>query len=465
MVQIKFSHWFWITATSGLLFSQSTMTIRTQDHEVVHSRRGHRIGDYKQNQDQELHQSQDFLRRSHNNKGDYNKVINHGQGFLEQEKELSTSRSVSVSRVRVEVGENQQKPERRRKKIVKKIKSRKSFLEKIYSRIKEFARVTLASRKVNNDKEIVPKIIKNSFGRNNSENYSQGTDTFEQLNIDTDLESDTPRVNETHVSETTREPVDSEKTEKILPRKWTHDKTSNVLSFSEFSDGPVGVEVDSNDAVNGVDNDESNDIENSDEVVEIVNILDDIQNRNNVIQENSPRSNEARGRSLWQVARPRQGKVIESSNDNHQRSLEASYSSFTQESAVTFDQDSMDSRNGSGLLQWSNVIVLAVSIASAFAIITVLIAAVIYRKTKHHHSRNNCDQFSDIVSTSSRSSASTASTISSTRSSKSNVPDKIDIISFNAEGTLRKQAYNCEDLYSLDSDYFLSSLEDISVQI
>ena len=68
--------------------------------------------------------------------------------------------------------------------------------------------------------------------------------------------------------------------------------------------------------------------------------------------------------------RPRQGKVIESSNDNHQRSLEASYSSFTQESAVTFDQDSLDSRNGSGLLQWSNVIVLAVSIASAFAIIT-----------------------------------------------------------------------------------------------
>ena len=74
---------------------------------MVNSRRGHRIGDFKQNQDQELHQSQDFLRRSHNNKGDYNKVINHGQGFLEQEKELSTSRSVSVSRVRVEVDINQ----------------------------------------------------------------------------------------------------------------------------------------------------------------------------------------------------------------------------------------------------------------------------------------------------------------------------------------------------------------------
>jgi len=298
------------------------------------------------------------------------------------------------------------------------------------------------------------------MGHNNSENSSQGSDSFDQLNIDNDLESEKTLVNKTNVSETTRENVDSDND---LPRKWTQDKTSNVLSFNEFADGPIV--VDSNDAVNGVDNDKMDDIENSNEVVEIVNILDDIQNSNNVIQEESSRSNEARGRSLWQVARPRQGKVIESSNDNHQRSLEASYSSFTQESAVTFDQDSLDSRNGSGLLQWSNVIVLAVSIASAFAIITVLIAAVIYRKTRHHHSRNNCDQFSDIVSTSSRSSASTASTISSTRSSKSNVPDKIDIISFNAEGTLRKQAYNCEDLYSLDSDYFLSSLEDISVQI
>ena len=45
-----------------------------------------------------------------------------------------------LSLIAFQVGENQQKPERRRKKKVKKIKSRKSFLEKIYSRIKEFAR-------------------------------------------------------------------------------------------------------------------------------------------------------------------------------------------------------------------------------------------------------------------------------------------------------------------------------------
>ena len=132
---------------------------------------------------------------------------------------------------------------------------------------------------MNNDKEIVPKIIKNSFGHNNSENSSQGSDSFDQLNIDNDLESEKTLVNKTNVSETTRENVDSDND---LPRKWTQDKTSNVLSFNEFADGPIV--VDSNDAVNGVDNDKIDDIENSNEVVEIVNILDDIQNSNNVIQ-------------------------------------------------------------------------------------------------------------------------------------------------------------------------------------
>ena len=114
---------------------------------------------------------------------------------------------------------------------------------------------------------------------------------------------------------------------------------------------------------------------------------------------------------------------------------------------------------------------------------SVLVVAVLYRRAKFREGGGReCDHFSDIASTSSRSSASTSSTISSTRSSKSQVPDKMDIISFNAEGTLRKsvsrdpkikicsvkmflKAYNCDDLYSLDSDYFLSSLEDISVQI
>ena len=70
----------------------------------------------------------------------------------------------------------------------------------------------------------------------------------------------------------------------------------------------------------------------------------------------------------------------------------------------------------------------------------VLVAALLYRRAKFRAAAaRHCEQLSDTVSTSSRSSASTASTISSTRSTRSSVPDKMDIISFHAEGNLRKQ--------------------------
>ena len=68
--------------------------------------------------------------------------------------------------------------------------------------------------------------------------------------------------------------------------------------------------------------------------------------------------------------------------------------------------------------------------------LSVLVVAVVYRRVRIR--QETCDQFSDVTSTSSRSSASTCSTISSTRSTKS-VPDRMNIISFNAEGNLRKQ--------------------------
>ena len=66
-------------------------------------------------------------------------------------------------------------------------------------------------------------------------------------------------------------------------------------------------------------------------------------------------------------------------------------------------------------------------------IISVLVVAVLYRRAKLRAS-SHCDQFSDILSTSSRSSS---STISSSRSGLA-VPDKMDNISFHSEGQLRK---------------------------
>ena len=66
----------------------------------------------------------------------------------------STSKSMSISRVKMEVGEEKHQSTR---KLARKIKSRKSFLEKLYTKIKQFARVTLASRKVGkNDDKVFP---------------------------------------------------------------------------------------------------------------------------------------------------------------------------------------------------------------------------------------------------------------------------------------------------------------------
>lgn len=370
----------------------------------------------------------------------------------------STSKSVSVSHVRFQVGQNQHhQPSRKIKKIIKKkVQSRKSFLEKIYAKIKEFARITLATRRVNSDEE--NNFVKNSFERNNSENNSHNIAALQS---------------ETHEKqgESKDKPEDSDVEPDTInddDRKWNEagHESPNVVSFNEFSDGPLI--VDTHDvSENVVDNvhQAPSDIEMSNNVRMIVdNSGDQGSNTMGSVIEESPRSLDARGRSLWPINIPRRAKVIESVNDDgdsgrERKGLEATFSSFTQDRAVMFESEP---RSGdSHLVEWTNIIILGVTIATAFAFISVLVVALVYRRSKMKDPVNNCDQFSDIMSTSSRS---TASTISSTRSCKS-IPDKVDIISFNAEGNLRKSAYKCDDLYSLDSDYFLSSLEDISVQI
>merc|ERR1719400_2855937 len=89
---------------------------------------------------------------------------------------------------------------------------------------------------------------------------------------------------------------------------------------------------------------------------------------------------------------------------------------------------------GGDLLAWTNLIILGVSMVTVFAFVSVLVVAVLYRRAKSR-ATSHCDQFSDILSTSSRSSSSSpsssSSTISSNRSGKT-VPDRIDNISFHS---------------------------------
>lgn len=440
MVQIKFSHWFWITLASGVLHCELTNSISTEENteELALVRRG---------------QSYDSRRTSEKGDGFYLQRLTPS----EQEEELTTRKSVSVSHVRVEVGDNERQQTRKlmKKKIRKVAKPRRTFLEKIYAKIKEFARVTLNTRKVTNDGNKVSHSEANSFGRDNSETHSHDLIDGNQL----PAASDTEQRRHSDPDTSTEQGME----EKLMEER------SNVMSFSEFSDGPMPASVDTSDRPQ-LDNDAGlDDIETSNKARIIENSSNEVTRSGK--SEEAPRSEGARARSLWLVSRPRQAKVDLSRNDN-QVSGGASFSSFSQERAVLFDRETVGETGqarGEGvgvLLEWSNLIILGISVATALAFITVLVVAILYRRAKFRDSsQRECDQFSDIVSTSSRSSGSTTSTISSTRSTRSQVPDKMDIISFNAEGNLRKSAYNCDDLYSLDSDYFLSSLEDISVQI
>jgi len=434
MIQIKFSHWFWITTLTGLLLVHSNNAIKTEEN-LDQVRVGHSIASYPRKHEEAKKPWIDSSSSSIS---------------------TSTSKSVSVSHVRYQVGQNQHhQPSRNIKKIIKKkVQSRKSFLEKIYAKIKEFARITLATRRANSDEE--NNFVKNTFEQNNSENNSHN------------IAASQPETREKQ-GESIDKPEDSDAEPDTInddDRKWNEagHESPNVVSFNEFSDGPLI--VDTHDvSENVVDNAHQapTDIEMSNNVRMIVDNSGDQGSKSlGSVIDKSPRSLDARGRSLWPINIPRRAKVIESVNDDgdsgrERKGLEATFSSFTQDRAVMFDSESGDSH----LVEWTNIIILGVTSSCAFAFISVLVVALVVLRAKMKDPGNNCDQFSDIMSTSSRS---TASTISSTRSCKS-IPDKVDIISFNAEGNLRKSAYKCDDLYSLDSDYFLSSLEDISVQL
>ena len=154
-------------------------------------------------------------------------------------------------------------------------------MEKIYAKIKEFARVTLATRKVTNDGNKVSYFEANSFGRDNSENHSH------------DL------IGEHQLADTEESDPDTSAEEEGI-----EEEGSNVMSFSEFSDGPMPVSVDTSDQPQ-LDNDAGlDDIETSNKARQIIENSSNEVTRSGKSDEAS-RSQEARARSLWLVSRSR----------------------------------------------------------------------------------------------------------------------------------------------------------------
>jgi len=427
MKNIKFSHWFWITAV--------TVTVVFQGQIAECSNNDAEAKLLQESSEREAHSIESSQHRNYLETAE-----------LEDQPEFSTSKSVSVSRVRVEVGRENLYPRLRKiRKIGRKNrkKMKKSLLESIYSKLKEFARVSLASRRVAGRGGRPSFSGSGAAGLNNSGTSGTSGNSGKTSHEPIILTEVTPgSAGPARVS-----PSDHTKDEAgpVLLSQPKPEERLNVMSFNDFSDGPEL--VDTNDVLET--NNGGADIETSHSNDNGLVTVTKINQR--------PRSEEARGRSLWTSEVSRSGPGSEEDQERNR----ISYASFTQGRAMMFDPPAVGAgEQGGELVAWTNLIILGVSMLTVFAFVSVLVVAVLYRRAKVRAS-SHCDQFSDILSTSSRSSS---STISSTRSGLA-VPDKMDNISFHSEGQLRKSNYTCDDLYSLDSDYFLSSLEDISVQI
>ena len=259
-----------------------------------------------------------------------------------------------------------------KKKIKKRVQSRKTFLEKIYAKIKEFARITLASRRDSlSDSKNENNFLNNYVGQNNSENNSHN---ITETNLETNERA-------AELGEDIEEVSDGREDNIVDEGKWNEagHESHNVVSFNEFTDGPVIVDTHDADLKN-IHNTLGDDIEMSNNVQMIVDDFSGDQgseSQDNKLVE-SPRSLEARGRSLWPATvdisrHESRGKVVETGNDDSDRKkgLEARFQSFTQERAVIFDTDESSDHQETGLmLGWTNVIILGVTIATAFAFIS-----------------------------------------------------------------------------------------------
>ena len=252
----------------------------------------------------------------------------------------------------LQVGNKKHQPAKiLKKKIKKKFKSRKTFLEKIYAKIKEFARVTLATRRGETVTE------PSTSGQDNSETAgNQARDPGAEPQPALGTES-APRPS-TQPSPST-EPAPAEAA--VSPG-------ANVVSFSEFSPGPRQP------GQRGQGDQAGADTEAAEEQEQEVKEEEQQEVKQEEVTEEAeeavppPRSPEARGRSLWLVARPRQpqeeGEVAGAEADT----AGPSFASWSRERELVWG-----SGEEAGQLQlgrWSTLVILGVSGATAAAFIT-----------------------------------------------------------------------------------------------
>ena len=248
----------------------------------------------------------------------------------------------------LQVGNKKHQPAKiLKKKIKKKFKSRKTFLEKIYAKIKEFARVTLATRR----------------GETVTEPSTSGQDNSETAGN----QARDPGAEPQPALGTSTQPAPHSSTEPA-PAEAAVSSGANFVSFAEFSPGPRQP------GQRGQGDQAGADTEASEEQEQEVKEEEQQEVKQEEVTEEAeeavapPRSPEARGRSLWLVARPRQpqeeGEVAGAEADT----AGPSFASWSRERELVWG-----SGEEAGQLQlgrWSTLVILGVSGATAAAFIT-----------------------------------------------------------------------------------------------
>jgi len=397
----EFHHWFWITLVTGVVCGLGSRDTAPREIlpdseraivEQVTSFQPLRLGRVKEEQERKVEEGQ----------------------FL-------TERSVSVSKVRVEVGE---KKLYNRKKNLRRKKKPKSLLDSLLSKLKSFAKVTLASRERKETKFPESSLKKSGDSQVNLKGGNKSILLNGTVHVNSDSDSQHSKQSDS----------DNKKTVTI---------SESYIDSNSYSDRSMQVISNISDPVS----DNLKEVTNVSGQNEGIVVVAGIRGNESVFDKKG-RSKEARGRSLWGS----EERVIEEDDEKERNYEDESNFSFSNdrtinESPIAIEKEAniiLEQESRIYLLEFSNIIIIIIGVGIFIIIAAVLVTILLCRS--HKKQVKSCQQVSEVSS------------------NCSPVPQK-SVISYHSEGSRGKQSCLSDELYSLDSDYFLSSLEDISAQV
>jgi len=402
---LQFHHWFWITLVTGVVCGQNSPDPVGQEG----------LPDSERAIVDKVKSFQPLRIDTEENQRKEKKVD-----------EYLTERSVSVSKVRVEVG---QKKLFNRKKNLRRKKKPKSLLDSLLTKLKSFAKVTLASRERKESEFPGRSLKRGRVSLVNINNKNKTNELNEAARVISGSDSEHIKLSDS------------------LDKKTQSDDESDI-DIHPYADRHMQVISNITDLVSN----SATTVRNRGQNEGILVVPGRGGNESSVEKRGRGRSKEARGRSLWGFEKG-PGEHVSEGSDEKERNLEdESNFSFSNDrtvndSPIAIEKEAniiLEQESRIYLLEFSNIIIIVIA-AGIFIVIAVVLSTTLLCRTQTKQVKS-CQQASEVSSTCSP------------------LPQK-SVISYNSEGSRGRQSCLSEDLYSLDSDYFLSSLEDISAQV